>query len=106
MSHGRLSGKLCHFSRPVSPPARLRRTFDEETDERIVALVNGPRLKLSVMKLGRDLLSTEGRRGAWKTGSGACRNRGDLLSGVPLAGLLVSSNTRPLPLRNGRPDEQ
>ena len=32
--------------------------------------------------------------------------QGDLLSGVTSAGLLVSSNTRLLTLRNGRPEEQ
>ena len=32
--------------------------------------------------------------------------QGDLLSGVPSAGLLVSSDTRPFPFRNGRPEEQ
>ena len=80
--------------------------FYEETDPRSVALANGPRLKLSVMKLGRDRLTTEGRCWVWKTGSGAYRDRRGPLSGVPLAGLLVSSHTRPLTFRKGRPEER
>ena len=82
------------------------RTFDEETDPRSVALVNGPRLKLSVMKIGGDHRD-HGRR---LTRSSRPRTllpcSGDPRSGVPSAGLLVSSDTRPLPLRNGRPEEQ
>ena len=74
---------LCHRR---SDSAGHSRICDGETDRRSVALANGPRLNLSVMKPGRD--------------------RGGPRSGVPSAGLLVSSDTRPAPLRNGRPEEQ
>ena len=93
-------------ARPVSSPARFRRTFDEAADKRIVALVNGPRLKLRMAKLSRGRLATEAACGAWNTASGIRRDRGGALPAVPLACLLVSSNTRLLTFRNGWPEEQ